>query len=194
MNRPVVKLEEVRDWVRTQVSPGRYRHIQGVVECAGRLALRHGLPAGKARMAAWLHDCAKELTCGEMKSWLRDSPFRLDPPEIKMPGLWHPHAGAAIAYKKWEIRDQDILEAIRFHTTGSPEMGPLAQVLFLADFIEPGRKFKGRLKAARIAGRNLREGVLIKASMTLDFLFSRKARIHPRLVDTWNGFLNQGKV
>ncbi len=190
---PKVKLDEIRDWVRTHAGPRRYRHIQGVVECASRLALRHGLSAGKARLAAWLHDCAKELTREEMKYWLDRSPFRLDPLEKEMQGLWHSHAGAAIAYRKWGIRDPAVLEAIRCHTTGSSNMGRLAQVLFLADFIEPSREFKGRSRAARIAGRSLREGVLAKASMTLMFLLERKSRIHPRLVETWNGFLNRGK-
>ncbi|MGH7738763.1 MAG: bis(5'-nucleosyl)-tetraphosphatase (symmetrical) YqeK [bacterium] len=176
-------------WVRTQVSPKRYRHVQGVVKTSKRLAARFGLSESKAQTAAWLHDCAKELSRGEMARWIRGTPFGLDALERKLPGLWHPHAGAAIALRKWNVRDTEVLEAIRCHTLGSEKMKPLAQVVFVADFIEPGREFEGVREARRMAKTGLANGVRFKAGLTLEHLWKNRQVIHPRLVLTWNAFL-----
>ncbi len=183
------KLQAVQTWVKSQVSARRFNHIQGVAQTARRLAIRYHLPLSKALWAAWLHDCGKELSKKAMKSWLRKSRFRLDADETEMPGLWHPHVGAAIALKKWGIRDPQTLEAIKCHTLGHPGMGPLAQLIFVADFIEPGRNFPGVIVVRRTANKSLPDAVLMKASMTIAFLTQKKMRVHPRLLDTWNSFL-----
>lgn len=183
-----VPIPEIQRWVSTQVSPYRLKHIQGVVQATEKLAKRLGLSLRKARLAAWLHDCAKELSRREMRAWIKKAGFRLDAQELKMPGLWHSQAGAAIARLKWGINDKAVLEAIQCHTLGSPEMGPLAQVVFVADFIEPQRKFTGVGKMRALACRNLREAILAKASMTIQFLLEKRKRIHPRLLETWNRF------
>ncbi len=180
------KGREIQAWLKGRVSPFRFQHIQGVARTAKRLAARYGLSMEKAQTAAWLHDCAKEMTRREMKEWLRKAKYKLDAMEELLPGLWHPHAGAAVAALRWGIRDAAILEAIRCHTLGKAGMGPLAQALFVADFIEPGRKFSEAGEARKAARLSLRQGVLTKASMTIQFLFREKRVIHPRLLETWN--------
>ena len=175
--------------MKSQVSPWRFKHIQGVVETSAELAKRFGQPVRAARLAAWFHDCAKELSRAEMLAWLKGSPFHLDALEKRMPGLWHPHAGAAIALKKWKMKDTSILEAIRSHTLGGASMDPLAQVVFVADFIEPGRAFEGVQMARREARRGLVQGVRAKAALTLAHLTQNREMIHPRLLLTWNAFL-----
>jgi predicted HD superfamily hydrolase involved in NAD metabolism len=181
-------LAKAKEWVRTQVGPERFRHIRGVARTSIRLARRHGLSSEKAEWAAWLHDCAKEWTRAEMLSWIRRAGFRMDRSERALPALWHPHAGAAAARLKWGIRDRDLLEAIRCHTLGGPGMGPLAQAVFVADFIEPGRDFRGVVEARKAVRSGLRAGVRAKASLTLGFLLSKNVKIHPRLLETWNSF------
>lgn len=184
------KIIEIQRWLKTQVSFYRYKHIKGVAETAQKLAHRHGLPVLKAQISGWLHDCAKELSKDQMLFWIKKSVFKLDLYEEKMPGLWHPHAGASIAWYKWGIRDLSIIEAIRCHTLGHGTMKPLAQLIFVSDFVEPNRKFKN-VKCVRIAAqKNLREAVCTKASMTIQFLIQKNVKIHPRLLETWNGFLD----
>jgi len=161
-------------------------HIRGVVKTSGQLAKRYGLSVERARLAAWFHDCAKEKKRSWMREVLEDSPFRLDGEEKKTPALWHPHAGAAVALRDWGLRDPAVLEAIRRHTLGAPGMGPLAQVVFVADFIEPSRKFPGVELARKAARKNLGTAVRLKAAMTLEFLLHKDLRIHPRLLETWN--------
>lgn len=183
------QLNEIKEWLRTQVSPKRYEHIQGVVRSATDLAGRYGAPVEKAQAAAWLHDCAKERSRSEMLGWIRKSPFKLDPDEKTIPALWHPHAGASIALNLWKIKDKAILQAIRCHTLGSPEMSLLAQIIFVADFIEPGRTFEGVQKTRLVAKRDLGSAVLLKCSMTIEHLLSKNMRVHARLLQTWNAFL-----
>jgi predicted HD superfamily hydrolase involved in NAD metabolism len=181
----------IAQWMKTQVSPERYEHVRGVVRASLKLASRYQVDRKKAELAAWLHDCAKELSRESMLGWLRGSSMRLDSMERCMPGLWHPHAGAAIALRKWKIRDRSVLEAIRCHTLGRPGMDPLAQVLFVADFIEPGRNFTGVRRARQLTRKSLAEGVRVKASMTIRNLLEKGMMIHPRLMDTWNAFLRK---
>lgn len=187
------KLNEIREWVKKNTSPARLRHIRGVVRFSARLAGRHRVDIRKAELAAWLHDCAKELPRNRQESLIKCGPFRLDAGEKGLAALWHPHASAALARIKWGIRDRGILEAVRCHTLGKAGMNPLAQVIFVADFIEPGRKFKGAAEIRKIAVRDLGAGVAAKASMTVGFLLKRKKRIHPRLLETWNDFSQKQK-
>jgi predicted HD superfamily hydrolase involved in NAD metabolism len=185
------KMMDIQKWLKTQVSSYRYRHIGGVAKAAARLALYYKLPIDKAVTAAWLHDCAKELPKDEMKKWIGRSPYKLDALEKKMPALWHPHAGAAIARKKWGIKDPSVIEAIRCHTLGSPAMKPLAQLLFVADFIEPLRRFDGVAEARVAAMRGLRDAICTKARMTIEMMLRNGILIHPRLLETWSAFLPQ---
>jgi predicted HD superfamily hydrolase involved in NAD metabolism len=184
------KTEEIKKWISAQVSPKRYQHIKGVAQTAKKLAVLYGLSSDKAELAGWLHDCAKELSKSEMAEWIKKGPFKLDVDEIGIPALWHPHAGASIALEKWGIKDAQILEAIRCHTLGSPAMSPLARVVFVADFIEPGRKFDGVTLVRKIARKSLDASVLLKCSMTIEYLLEKNMKVHGRLLDTWNYFLD----
>jgi predicted HD superfamily hydrolase involved in NAD metabolism len=178
---------EVIQWVKARVSPGRFRHIQGVAQTSARLAKRYKLPVPKALWAAWLHDSAKEMDRTQMRRMIGKG--KLDPGEIKIPALWHPHAGVGLARKIWGIRDPAVLEAIRCHTLGHPGMGPLAQVVFVADFIEPGRDFPGVGEVRMVAKKSLVEAVRLKCAMTIGFLMGEGRVVHPRLLDTYHSFL-----
>jgi predicted HD superfamily hydrolase involved in NAD metabolism len=180
---------KIKRWIKGNISPKRYQHIQGVAETSRKLAIRYHLSADQAELAGWLHDCAKELPKSEMLDWIKKSPFQLDPAEKKIPALWHPHAGAAIALKKWKIKDARILEAIQCHTLGSPTMSPLAQIVFVGDFIEPGRRFEGVAGARAMALKDLNQAVLMKCSITISHLLNQNMKIHFRLLETWNSFL-----
>jgi predicted HD superfamily hydrolase involved in NAD metabolism len=185
------KLLEIKRWIKGNISLKRYQHIRGVAETSRKLAVRYCLPADKAELAGWLHDCGKELSKNEMLDWMKKSPYRLDAVEKRIPALWHPHAGAAMALKKWKIKDSQIIEAIRCHTLGSPTLSPLAQIVFVGDFIEPGRHFEGVGDARAIALKDLNQAVLMKCSLTISYLLSQNMKVHDRLLETWNSFLEQ---
>lgn len=183
-------VEKIRAWVRERAGKARYSHILGVEKAALELGKRFGLNEPHLRVAALFHDCAKEMTRSQMGSLLRRGPFLLDEEEEKIFALWHPHAGANLAYHEWGCRNREILDAVRCHTLGRPGMGKLAQALFVADYIEPGRSFPGLVQARKAARISLAEGVRVKANQTLAYLLAKGRKIHPRLVETWNYFTN----
>lgn len=187
------KLGKIKAWIKAGISPKRYQHIRGVAQTSRKLAVRYGLPGNEAELAGWLHDCAKELPKDEMKNWIRKGPSRLDATEQKMPALWHSHAGTSIAFHQWKIKNPKILEAIRCHTLGDPNMSPLAQIVFVGDFIEPGRNFEGVSRIRVEAFKDLNRAVLMKCSMTISHLLSNNLKIHPRLLETWNCFLGKNE-
>jgi len=183
------KLAALRAWLKERVPPERFRHSEGVAVTAACLAESNGVSVTKTVVAAYLHDCAKHATLEQTKRTLRGTPFHLDAFERKIPSLWHCSVGAALAWKVWKVRDREILEAVRWHALGGPRMAPLTQVLFVADYIEPARRFVGVASVRRKARLNLRHAVQAKCAGVLTYLARNGMVVHPRLIDTWNAFL-----
>lgn len=180
--------EDLSAWVREKVGPNRFRHIQGVVETAGRLARRFGEDPRRARWAGWFHDAAKEMNKEKLAELIRESPYTLDPIEQTLPALWHPYAGAWLAERDFGVRDRGVLEAVLRHTLGHPQMSLLAQILFVADYIEPSRTHKGVEEVRRAAQESLTRAVVLKAQQVLAFLREKNVRVHPRLSETLQSF------
>ena len=125
----------------------RWRHTLGVAETAYRLATSLGWPAPereRALLAGLLHDVAKELPRERQRELVglpRGDPATSPPdPEDFSGPLLHARAGAVVAERDYGVTDEGVLEAIAFHPTGTPGPTPLAQLLFVADFLEPGRE------------------------------------------------------
>src|SRR5688572_23351807 len=98
--------------LKSRLKSGRFRHSEGVAQCAAKLAKRHGVNLMKVELASWLHDCAKALGREEMKLLLGAA--RVDAQERKMPPLWHAPVGAYLARRDYGVKDREILQAIRF--------------------------------------------------------------------------------
>ena len=177
-------ISEVRAWARSHLSKGRLRHVEGTVRAITRLAARFGIPASKARLTAWLHDATKEMTKSQMRVFMRGTPFRWDRHEMRIPALRHSKASAALAWKKWGVRDRRILLAIAHHPLGIPGMGKLEAALFVADLIEPSRRFRGLADVRKACRLGLWRGAEAKAERTLAHLKERGGIIHPRLAKT----------
>jgi len=130
---------EIHKAVAGQLSERRYRHTLGVIETAILLAARHGVNLRKAYLAALLHDYAKEFKEDEKRALCKKFAIPLDPIQDQYVNLVHGQLGAEFARRSFNIDDPDILEAIIYHTTGRAGMGPLEQIIKIADNIEPNR-------------------------------------------------------
>lgn len=133
-----MEFAEIYEDVRKLLSPKRFTHSIGVMEESARLGGLFGADPERCRLAGLLHDCAKELT-KQQYGWLgikTDECGDYDGKEV----LLHGEAGAILAEARYGVTDPEILEAVRCHITGKPEMGLLAQILFVADYTEPGRR------------------------------------------------------
>jgi nicotinate-nucleotide adenylyltransferase len=126
--------------VRSLVNISRFLHSRSVALMAYDLCVHFGLDPDRGYLAGMAHDMAKSLPEGEMKRLARRDDENFSKLEQKKPSLLHGRAGAVLLRQKFGIEDEDILEAVRYHTTGRPGMGPLARVVYIADKIESSRE------------------------------------------------------
>lgn len=135
--------QEMMQEVEGMLTPERFRHSVGVKETAERLALQYGVDAEKARIAGILHDCAKNIPKLEAMEICNNEGVKLKDICRVEKGLMHAYLGAHMAKTRFGVEDEEILDAIYYHTTGAVDMKPLTKIIYLADMIEPGRKISG---------------------------------------------------
>jgi predicted HD superfamily hydrolase involved in NAD metabolism len=174
--------------LRQRLKSARFKHTQGVVSTAVKLAKCHGVSVKSAALAAWLHDCAKALDLGQMKRLLKAS--GADKQERVMPPLWHACVGAWLARHEYGVKNVEVLKAIRYHSTGAPGMSKLQKLLFVADYIEPGRGKWPELKRLRpLAQKDLSAAYLGVLSYKMIDLLSSYRPLHPRSVAAYHDVL-----
>ncbi len=141
--------EEIKKKLKNELKPSRYEHTIGVAYTAMALAMRYGISLHDAEIAGLLHDCAKCMSDEKLIKICHGSHVALTETELNNPSLIHAKAGAVVAAKDYGIEDEGILDAIRYHTTGRPDMTMLEKIIFTADYIEPGRTKQKRLGEIR---------------------------------------------
>ena len=137
------------------LSPGRYRHVARVVEMARQLARSHGMDPLPVELAAWLHDLARERDGATLLAQARQAGWEPDAAERADPILLHGPVAAWEAAREGLADDPQVLEAVRWHTTAHPGLGPVGCLLFLADKLEPGRTYPGVEDLRRLAFEDL---------------------------------------
>lgn len=157
-----VSPQELADDVQLRLDPRKFLHVLGVAHAAVALAMRHGVDEQWAMTAGLLHDRSKNMTPEEIEADLKERGIEIPEEDRAFPALWHGfHAAAAIGTELDLTREQgaeEIAEAVRLHSTADSPIGPLARILFIADFTEPGRDFPGLNELRRIARQSLEDG------------------------------------
>lgn len=186
-------LQQVRNDLKHRLPAARFEHVLRVTETAVQLAKDHGVSAEKAEIASLFHDYAKFMDREELLELLKkDEEYELYSQYHSE--LWHAPVGAYLAKEKYGVEDEEILAAIRFHTTGRKGMGALEKVIYIADLIEPGRKFPGiEQLRSRIEGKDLEEQMTECIQHTLEFLVDRYAVIFPYSFDCYNEHVRRRK-
>jgi predicted HD superfamily hydrolase involved in NAD metabolism len=174
--------------VKEQITESRYIHTLGVVESAIELAERYGADVKKAELAAIFHDYAKFRPKEEMEQIIIAE--KMDPALLDYNmELWHAPVGAYLVNKEAGIQDAEILDAIAYHTSGRVGMSLLDKVVYLADYIEPGRSFPGVDEVRQTAKRNLDHAVIQALRNTVVFLMKRNQAIYPDTFKTYNDLI-----
>lgn len=155
----------------------RMKHVLGVAETSQRLAKKYQADVENAGVAAVLHDIAKYKSIDEMSDILLSTPGFEHYLNASVE-VWHAPVGAILAKKQFGILDEDILNAIQFHTTGRENMSLLEKIVFVADFIEPGRTHEVCTKCAELAEVSLDAAVAFECKCTIEFLQSKNEIIH----------------
>lgn len=131
----------IRKEMEKVLSSKRYAHTLGVSYTAAALSMAHGEPIEDAMTAGLLHDCAKSMHGSELVAICEKAHLNVTAVERSNPtALLHAKAGAYLAQHKYGITDDNLLNAIRYHTTGRPDMSKLEKIIYIADYIEPNRK------------------------------------------------------
>ena len=150
-------LEEAAALARSRLSEKRYGHTVRVADTAEDLARAHHVDENRTRLAALLHDAARETEPEEYLRLADKWEIPVGEPERQSPKLLHGPVAAELARRELGIEDGEVLEAVRVHTTGKPGMGPLALVLYVADKIEPARDYPSVGRLRELAREDLHE-------------------------------------
>ena len=189
----MLSFDEIQHRVSQWMVKKRFKHTLGVVEPATQLAKLYKLDVEKARLAALLHDCAKEMPLKEMQDLVKENNYKADEELLANGNLLHGLAGMIRAKLEFSITDSEILEAIRVHTTGKVGMSKLDKVIFLADYIEPNRDFPGVDELRNVAKKDLNKAVLLGFDNTINHLIEQHLSIYPLTIICRNDVLKSCK-
>ena len=131
---------KIRKYIEINLSRPRLEHSLSTALICVELCSRFGIDEAKGRIVGIAHDISREIPVDDKLIDLIDDKYKISSEEKLSPVLLHGRIGAAFLRKQFNLDDDDILQAVRWHTTGHPDMGKLGQILFIADYLEPGRK------------------------------------------------------
>lgn len=184
--KKVSRVELIRT-LEQELSYKRFIHTLSVAGTASSLAMCYGADLEKAETAGLLHDCAKCMDVRKMQKVCEKAGLTVSSFEADSGSLLHSKAGSVLAAEKYGITDPDMINAIRYHTTGRPGMSLLEKIIFVADYIEPGRFTAKNLPLIRRLAFSDIDGALMKILYdTLVYLNSTGLVVDPMTQKTYD--------
>lgn len=177
--------------IKKQLSSKRYEHSVRVAETAVKLARLHGCDEEKAEIAGLLHDYCKEYPKEEQVRIAVEQHLLSSREDLLMPQVLHGPVASYILKQEGLVDDESVLQAVRYHTTGHPDMDTLAKIIFIADYIEPGRKTPNIDDLFDIAARDLDECVVEIVDRTTVYLIGKRQIIHGDMIKLRNRILSK---
>ncbi len=183
--------DEMRQEILSRLRGNRYEHTLGCERAARKLALRFGGNEERAAFAALLHDITKHLSSQEQLKLCEEYGIIPCMVERKEPKVLHGKTAAAIARLEYGA-PEEVCDAIACHTTGKHNMTLLDKILYLADYIEETRDFKGVEKARKLAKNDLDRALFYCYDQTLTDLIERGKIIHGDTIAAYNDLAEKG--
>lgn len=177
------------DGLKKLLNDDRFKHSLGVMETAEKLAYRYNVDVEKAKIAGLLHDCAKNLSNGELISLAKKYNIQLDDVLLHSPFLLHGPVGGYLISDYFDVYDEEIKRAIMLHTTGDKDMTPLDKIVFLADYIEPGREFEGVENLRKVSLSDLDKAVIMALDETINYVIRKHQLLYAKTVIARNDML-----
>lgn len=178
---------EIRKKLKKVLDKGRYEHTEGVMYTAAAMAMAHEYSIEDAMLAGLLHDCAKCIPNDEKIKLCKKNDILITAVEYESPQLLHAKLGAYLAETLYEVNNPEILHAIKVHTTGEPAMSILDKIIYIADYIEPGRDKAPNLEHVRkLAFRDLDVCMAQILQDMIPYLASRNGLIDPMTKMTYD--------
>ena len=185
----MVKYEDLYEDVKHMLSEKRFRHSEGVVKRAIEYAEIYNADIEIVKLAAIAHDIAKELTPEEEESIIKEYNVFLDDFEKVNHSLVHAKIGAEICKNKYGFTE-DMVNSIKYHTTGRAEMSMLEKIIYLADATDENRKYESEFYVNTIK-ENIDKGMVEVSKWVINHLLEKERPIHIDSINCYNYYLNK---
>lgn len=186
------QINNILKQLKNELDEDRYQHTMGVMYTSASMAMCHGEDVEHALLAGVLHDCAKCIPGKEKIRLCKKYELPISDVEEKNPSLLHAKLGAYLAENEYGIKDTDVLLAISSHTTGRPEMSLLEKIVYIADYMEPGRKELPNMREVRkLAFENIDECLYRILEDSLVYLESKHLPIDKKTEETYEYYKKQ---
>lgn len=182
-------LTEMDVLLKQSLKPNRYIHSVNTMKEAILLAEHYGENKDIAAISGLLHDCAKNLNDIETLKYCEANSIELNEVEKNQLFLMHGSVGAIIAKEKYGITDEVILNSIKYHTTGYSKMSMMDKIIFLADYIEPGRTHSGVDCARKLAYVDIDKALICAFNNVINYVIGQNGLIHPFTIEARNSIL-----
>lgn len=182
-------IDEMKSKLEKTLTLRRFIHSVNVKETAVKLATVYDENKSKAAIAGLLHDCARDMDKQEVFKLCDRFNIKVEGIARMQPELLHGPIGSVLANREYGITDREILDAIRCHTTGRENMTLLDKIIFIADYIEPGRKFEGVEEVRNLAFRDLDKSIVLALDQSLKYIIKKGKLIHLDTVNARNSII-----
>ena len=169
--------DKIKDYLRQNLKESRYIHSIGVMDMAIKLAKIHGVDENNAKFAGLLHDIAKNMANSELINYCKENNIELDEMKLTSPGMLHAEVGADIAKKIFGANDE-IVQAIKYHTLANEVMEDLDKIIYIADLIEEGRELIGLEPIREMAYKDLDKTLVLALEYCIENVKERGKNIH----------------
>lgn len=180
------QVKEKIAFLERNLSPKRFRHSCNVARASKMLAQQYGADIEKAYFAGLVHDICKEMPFDEQYQLVTAGNFKPDFAELHSRKLWHGIAGAYFLQTEFHIEDDDILNAVRFHTVGRANMSVLEEIIYIADMISEERDYKGVEKMRRLAQKNLQSAMLEALQDAVGSVMKKNSLVPVYTIEAYN--------
>lgn len=192
LNIENIDTKQIIEKLNTMLKPKRLEHSINVAKCAIKLSEIYGYDKEKAYLAGLVHDCAKYFTKEQIDSYVEKYNIELDPLEVDNIALSHSIIGSFAIQEVFNIQDMDIINAVRYHTTGRENMSILEKIIFMADMIEEGRNSPGVDYLRELSfNKQLDKALITSFNNTIKFVIDNDQLIHPRSVKARNYLMQE---
>lgn len=178
--------KEFVEEIKKKLSEYRFYHSLNVADEAKRLALKYGADPEKAYTAGLVHDIMKDTPKNEQLKLFEKYNIKLTPVELESPKTWHAMSGEAYLRNELNVTDEEILKAVRYHTTARAGMSLLEKVLYVADYTSAERNYDDVDVMREKADRSLEEAMLYGLQFTINEMVAEGRAVHPDSIHAYN--------
>lgn len=184
--------EQINKDIKEKLSEHRYMHSIGVMKKAEELAKFYGLDIEKARLIGLAHDIAKQMSLSEIKEYIAKYNVELDEIEKSNIELAHAKIGADICKRNYNF-DEQMTNAVKYHTTGNPNMDMMCKIIFMADKVEENRDYEDIEERRKLTLENIDKAIIETINYTINDSINRGKMIHIASINTRNYLLKNLK-